>query len=88
MTAEELFRYIRTEDKVNTIHFFDKDETYTDAEALPIMTVRYALLMNTYSKYDPITLSSNVSDKTVAAINGKFCCLPGVEVTTEMNRCL
>ena len=22
MTAEELFRYIRTEDKVNTIHFF------------------------------------------------------------------
>ena len=25
MTAEELFRYIRTEDKVNAIHFFDKD---------------------------------------------------------------
>lgn len=86
MTAEELFRYIRTEDKVNTIHFFDKDETYTDAEALPIMTVRYALLMNTYSKYDPITLSSNVSDKTVAAIKENSADLPGVEVTTEMNR--
>ena len=86
MTAEKLFRYIRTEDKVNTIHFFDKEETYTDEEALPIMTVRYALLMNTYSKYDPITLSSNVSDKTVAAIKESSADLPGVEVSTEMNR--
>lgn len=86
MTAEELFRYIRTEDKVNTIHFFDKEETYTDEEAIRIMTVRYALLMNTYSKYDPITLSSDVSDKTVAAIKESSADLPGVEVSTEMNR--
>ncbi len=86
MTAEELFRYIRTEDKVNTIHFFDKEETYTDEEAIRIMSVRYALLMNTYSKYDPITLSSDVSDKTVAAIKESSADLPGVEVTTEMNR--
>ncbi len=86
MTAEELFHYIRTEDKVNTIHFFDKEETYTDEEAIRIMSVRYALLMNTYSKYDPITLSSDVSDKTVAAIKESSADLPGVEVTTEMNR--
>lgn len=86
MTAEELFRYIRTVDKVNTVRFFDKEETYTDEEAIRIMTVRYALLMNTYSKYDPITLSSNVSDKTVAAIKESSADLPGVEVSTEMNR--
>lgn len=86
MTADELFRYIRTEDKVNTIHFFDKEETYNDEQALRIMMVRYALLMNTYSKYEPITLSSNVSDKTVAAIKESSVDLPGVEVSTEMNR--
>lgn len=86
MTADELFRYIRTEDKVNTIHFFDKEETYNDEQALRIMTVRYALLMNTYSKYEPITLSSNVSEKTVAAIKENSVDLPGVEVSTEMNR--
>lgn len=86
MTATELFRYIRTEDKVNTIHFFDKEETYNDEQALRIMMVRYALLMNTYSKYEPITLSSNVSDKTVAAIKENSVDLPGVEVSTEMNR--
>ncbi len=86
MTAEELFHYIRTEDKVNTIHFFDKEENYTDEQAIRIMAVRYALLMNTYSKYEPITLSSNVSDRTVAAIKESSAQLPGVEVSTQMNR--
>lgn len=86
MTADQLFRYIRTEDKVNTIHFFDKEETYTDEAAIVIMTVRYALLMNTYSKYEPITLSSNVCEKTVAAIKESSADLPGVEVSTQMNR--
>lgn len=86
MTAEELFRYIRTENRVNTINFFSDEETYSDEDALRIMTVRYALLMNTYSKYEPITLSSDVSEKTVAAIKENAVDLPGVEVSTEMNR--
>lgn len=86
MTAEQLFRYIRTEDRVNTIHFFDKEEKYTDEQAIRIMAVRYALLMNTYSKYEPITLSSNVCDRTVAAIKESSAELPGVEVSTQMNR--
>lgn len=86
MTAEELFRYIRTENRVNTINFFSDDENYNDEDALRIMTVRYALLMNTYSKYEPITLSSDVSEKTVAAIKESSVDLPGVEVSTEMNR--
>ena len=36
----------------------------------------YALLMNTYSKYEPITLSSNVCEKTVAAIKESSVDLP------------
>lgn len=86
MSAQDLFRYIRTENKVNTIHFFDKEETYTDEEAIQIMTVRYALLMNTYSKYEPITLSSNVCERTVATIKENSVDMPGVEVSTQMNR--
>lgn len=86
MTAEQLFHYIRTENGVNTINFFSDEENYSDEEAILIMTVRYALLMNTYSKYEPITLSSNVCEKTVAAIKESSVDLPGVEVSTEMNR--
>ena len=98
MTADECYQYMRTVDDVNTVHFFDIEkegkedengvyhEAYTDEEALKIMTVRYAMLMNTYSKYEPITLSSNVCEKTVAAVKENSADMPGVEVSTEMNR--
>ncbi|MCH5265642.1 MAG: hypothetical protein J1F02_07060 [Lachnospiraceae bacterium] len=88
MSAAECFTYLRTADDINSPRFFDmeKEENYSQEEALEIMTVRYALLMNTYSKYEPITLSSDVSEKTVAAIEENMVDMPGVEVTTEMNR--
>ncbi len=62
------------------------DPEYSVDEALSIMTVRYAMLMNTYSKYEPITISKNVSERTVAAIEENAPDLPGVEVATDMNR--
>lgn len=70
MTAADCFEYIRTSDSVNRIRFFDqeKEKDIKQEDALKIMSVRYALMMNTYSKYEPITLNSNVSEKTVAAI--------------------
>ncbi len=88
MTAAECFEYIRTSDSVNKIRFFDQEaETGIGVEdALKIMSVRYALMMNTYSKYEPISLNSNVSAKTVAAIKENSADLPGVEVTSELNR--
>lgn len=98
MTAEECYQYIRTVNKTNTVRFFDIEqegkedengiyhEAFSDEDALKIMTVRYAMLMNRYSKYEPITLSSNVSEKTVAAIKENSADMPGVEVSTEMNR--
>lgn len=88
MTAAECFEYIRTSDSVNQIRFFDqeKEKDIGVEDALKIMTVRYALMMNTYSKYEPISLNSNVSDKTVAAIKENSADLPGVEVTSELNR--
>ena len=64
----------------------NKDDDYSVEDTLKIMTVRYALMMNTYSKYEPIKLSSDVSEKTVAAIKENSADLPGVEVSTEMNR--
>lgn len=98
MSAEECYQYMRTIDEANTVHFFDIEkegkedengvyhEAYSDEDALKIMTVRYAMLMNTYSKYEPITLSSNVCERTVAAIKENSVDMPGVEVSTEMNR--
>ena len=96
MSAEEVFDYLRNTDEPNTTRFFSpelKDENgnklepdYTDEEALKIMTVRYALLMNTYSKYEPITVSTDVNEMTVAAIKESTAELPGVEIETELQR--
>ena len=88
MTAADCFEYIRTSDSVNRIRFFDqeKEKDIKQEDALKIMSVRYALMMNTYSKYEPITLNSNVSEKTVAAIKENSADLSGVEVTAELNR--
>ncbi len=97
MTAEEIFDYLRTTDKPNTTRFFSpelKDEktgkllepNYTDEEALQIMTVRYAMLMKTYSKYEPITISSGVNERTVAAIKESSADMPGVEIATDLHR--
>lgn len=100
MTAEECFRYIRTSTKTNYIHFFDpltgeekteeekekKEPDYDDATALKIMSIRYALMMNTYQKYEPVTISSNVSAETVAAIKENSADLTGVEVSEDAKR--
>ena len=90
MTATEVFDYLRYSKDVNSPKFMiddkEKGNTYTDKEALAIMTVRYAMLMNTYKKYVPITIAANVSEKTVAAIKENSAELPGVEVTEELNR--
>lgn len=88
MSAFEIFKYIRTTNSVNTIKFFDPENEpdYDDIEALKIMTIRYAMFMNTYSKYEAITISTNVCEKTVAAIKESAADMPGVEVSTETKR--
>lgn len=100
MTAEDCFRYIRTSTKTNTIHFFDpltgeentpeeiekKEQNYDDATALKIMSIRYALMMNTYQKYEPVTIASDVSAQTVAAIKENSADLTGVEVSEDAKR--
>ena len=98
MTAEDCFWYLRNTAKANTTHFFDVteegktdqegrySEKFSNEDALKIMTVRYAMLMNTYSKYEAISVSNNVSERTVAAIKESSSELPGVEVSAEMNR--
>lgn len=92
MSAEECFRYIRTSTKVNAIRFFDPEKesenntVYDDATALKIMSIRYALKMNTYKKYEPVVISSDVSAETVAAIKENSADLTGVEVSEDTKR--
>ena len=77
MTAEDMFVYLRDD------FFKISNEEYTDEEALEIMSVRYALWLKRYSKYQPQEIAINISDATLAEIeenNEKF---PGVSIIED-----
>ncbi|MGB3368793.1 MAG: penicillin-binding transpeptidase domain-containing protein [Acidaminobacteraceae bacterium] len=59
------------------------DDLYTDDEALKILTLKYALKVKGYRKYDPIKVASNLKKETVVLIEEMSMDLPGVNVDVE-----
>lgn len=82
-TAEEVFEFLRYGDKQAAM--FKISEEYTIEEALKIMALRYAFFTNA-KKYEPILISSNVSEDTVSAVLENAVHLPGVEIVTRTKR--
>lgn len=84
-TAQEVFDFLR--DKGSGSNHFDiSDEIYEYRDILTIMKVRYALFLNRYKQYIPITIASNIDDQTRIAVEENSCELPGVEVATDTYR--
>lgn len=87
-TAAELFDFLRYDTGINSPKF-EISETYTQEEALSIMIVRYCLYMNRYKireEYVPITIATNISEESVAAIEENSDIMHGVEVVEETHR--
>lgn len=80
--AKEVYSYLRD--------YFKIDEKYSKEDTLKIMSIRYILFINRYTKnrddYVPITLSTNLSEKLVAILKENRADLPGVEIVEETNR--
>ena len=53
---------------------------YTKEEVLDIIKVRYNLSLNTYQKYISTTISTQISDKTIAIVMENISSLEGVEI--------
>ena len=86
-TAEELYDFMGNPDnpdsqspKFEISKKFDKDT------ALKIMSVRYAMFINRYTKYQELTLAKDVSDATVAAIKENSVELPGIDTSQDTTR--
>lgn len=80
-TAAEVYEYLRQGN-----YMFGISDEYSVEDALKIMNVRYAMFMNTYAKYLPISIAVDVNDRTVAAIMENSPDLPGVEILQETHR--
>ncbi|MSS64376.1 penicillin-binding transpeptidase domain-containing protein [Velocimicrobium porci] len=85
ISAKEMFHYIRSSTEKSSPKF-EIDDSYSEQDALKIMSIRYSLYLNRYHRYDPTTVAVNVSDKTVAAIKENSADLPGVEISQETYR--
>ncbi|WP_304941698.1 penicillin-binding transpeptidase domain-containing protein [Vallitalea guaymasensis] len=81
LTAEDMIKYIRSED------FFDMPvEKYSDEEVIKICAIRYALYLTRGSKYKPLKVAVNISEKTLAMINENQDKFPGAKIIVEPRR--
>lgn len=86
-TAAEVFNYLRYGDEKNSI--FQISDIYSLEDALKIMKIRYAITTQTAEEkreQPQITLASNVSAETIAAIKENMADLPGVEIQQQTYR--
>lgn len=61
-------------------------ESFTNEELLKIITVRYALFTTSFRKYMPVTIATDVSEETVAAILENQNELQGVDIQEDSIR--
>ena len=84
-TAKDVYEFLKNGTGNAYTRMFEISDEYSTEESLKIMGVRYALFLN-FPKYVQITVASNVSDTTVAAINESSADLLGVEVEQQTHR--
>lgn len=59
---------------------------YSKARVLQLVTIRYGMHLNSYKKYIPVTISSDVSDETMAEIMETLYDLQGISIGEESLR--
>ena len=75
ITPKDAFDLIRDSYKI--------DDTLNSEDARKILVVRDLIKSQGYTQYNPITISSNIDDTTIAQIEEKAMDLPGVSVERE-----
>ncbi len=84
-SAQEIYDFLRY-DMSTASPKFDIDDQYDDETALKIMAVRYTMYINRNNSYQKLTLASDVSERTVAAIKENKTELPGVDIDEDTIR--
>lgn len=86
-SAEDVYEFLRTgEGGLTKTSMFDIDDSYSMEDTLKIMAVRYSVYMNRYSQTNPVTVASDVSEKSLIAIEENPEQFPGITVTTDSLR--
>lgn len=78
MNGEEFFKVLR--------EFFEIDETLNDSDARKLISLKYALYEKRYRKYQPITIATDIKDKTIAHLVENYESYPGFYIDVESIR--
>lgn len=65
---------------------FEVSEEYALEDTLKIVEVRYALWLNRYQQYLPVTIARDISDNSVAELNENSADLMGINVVVDSIR--
>ena len=93
-TPDEVIEYLCSRKKYAIGYFENPDDSstfvpgggYTKEEVVQIITIRYALSLNSYQKYIVTTVASDVSEETLAVVIENSDVLPGVSVAQDTIR--
>ncbi len=87
-SPDEVYEYLRTGTGglPGSGVMFGISDDYSMEDTLKIMSIRYDSFMNRYSQTRPITVASNISDKSIAAISEDASEFPGVEIEADSLR--
>ena len=94
-TAEEVMEYLCSYKKFGIGNYTDPEnpndsfivgDGYTKKEMLQLATIRYSMSFNSYQKYIPTVIASDVSEKTVSTILENSVDLLGVSITENSVR--
>lgn len=93
-TPDEVVEYLCSTKKYGIGSYTDPDDSstfvpcmgYTKDELLKIITIRDAMSANSYQKYIPTTIATDVSDETVAVIMENLDGLDGITIAEDTVR--
>ncbi len=88
MTGKEGFSIVLYGDHAYTgrTYIHGLPESLTKQEILDIANIRYALSTNSFKKYMAVTIATNISEKSVAAIRENQPELQGIDIVEDSVR--
>lgn len=77
-SAEQVMQYLKDS--------FYIDESYDEQTAYDIVVIRYAMKSTTFTRYQPIVIAQDISDRSVAYINEHLHEYEGIAIEEDMIR--
>lgn len=78
MNGEEFFKELKS--------FFEIDSKLNDKDARRLISLKYALYQKRYRKYQPITIATDIKNKTIAQLEENYEDYPGFYIDVESVR--